>query len=67
MCECKKSKSCKSCVVVKRCSKHHSKLTPYVRPHCENVLYQSYANVSMYKYDYICPGLTVQSGGSHFQ
>ncbi len=67
-CNCKKSKKCcKACVVVKRCSKHHVKQTPRVRPCAEHVAYLSYANVLGYKYDYIHPANTVDAGGCHFQ
>ena len=67
-CGCKKSKKCcKACVVVKRCSRHHVKETPRVRPCAEHVAYLSYANVLGYKYDYLCPANTVDAGGIHFQ
>ena len=67
-CSCKKTaKRCPSCVVVRKCGRHHEKKVPRVRPGCEHVAYLSYANVPGYKFDYLCPANTVDAGGSHFQ
>ena len=65
-CGCSKiAKQCSSCILVRKCGRHHKKEIPKVRP-CEHVQYLSYANIPYYKFDYICPALTTAAGGSFF-